>query len=181
MSGKDVRAGWMEGLQAVQPRGGASAWKTNMAVTPQRRAQCVVWYAKFSSVTRTQRAFRRQYNYHHVPPHRDIVKWYNMFLENGLTTPYTGGRVRDRNRKTFRVHGSRCAVCQLRNTFHTLRARVLPDGTSTCFHTTYLWLLKRITLYTVPYHLRNSMLNEYSVTATKPYFVVLPCCYASFH
>jgi hypothetical protein len=69
-----------------------------MAVTPQQRAQCVVWYAKFSIVTRTQLAFRRQYNCHHVPSHREIVKWY-MLLENGLTMPHTGGRVRDRNRE----------------------------------------------------------------------------------
>jgi hypothetical protein len=57
-----------------------------------------VWYAKFSSVTKTQRDFRRQYNCHHVPSHRDIVKWY-MFLENGLTMPHTGGRACDRNRE----------------------------------------------------------------------------------
>jgi hypothetical protein len=35
MSGKDVRVGWMEVLQVVQPLGGASAWDKNMAVTPQ--------------------------------------------------------------------------------------------------------------------------------------------------
>jgi hypothetical protein len=36
---------------------------------------------------------------------------------------------------------------------------------------------------TLSYHLRNSMPNpnKYSVTATKPYFVGLPCWYASFH
>jgi hypothetical protein len=65
--------------------GGSAAWPYGIA--------------KFSSVTKTQRAFRRQYNCHHVPSHRDIVKWYNMFLENGLTMPHTGGRVRDRNRE----------------------------------------------------------------------------------
>jgi hypothetical protein len=122
------------------PRGGASAWETNMAVTVQQRAQCVVWYEKFSSVIRTQRAFRRQYNNNHVPSHRDIVKWH-MFLENGLTMPNTGGRGRDGNRKTFgrswfRAHWSRCAACQLRETFHTIRVRGLSDGTSTCFRTT---------------------------------------------
>jgi hypothetical protein len=53
MSGKDVHVGWIEGLQVVQPRGGTSAWEINMAVTPQQRAQCVIWYAKFSNVTRT--------------------------------------------------------------------------------------------------------------------------------
>jgi hypothetical protein len=67
MSGKYILVGWMEGLQAVQPRGGASASETNMAVTPQQWAQCVVWCTKFSSVARTQRAFRNQYNCHHVP------------------------------------------------------------------------------------------------------------------
>jgi len=40
-------------------------------------------------------AFRRQY-IRHVPSHRDIVKWYNMFLENELQMPHTGGRRRDR-------------------------------------------------------------------------------------
>jgi hypothetical protein len=44
--------------------------------------------------------------------------------------------------KTFgkpwlRVHGSRCAACQLRKTFHTLRVWGLSNSTSTCFHTTY--------------------------------------------
>jgi hypothetical protein len=70
-----------------------------MAVTAQQGAQCVVWYGTFSSVTKTQRDFRRQYNCHHVPSHRDIVKWYNMFLENGLTMPHTGGSTRDRYRE----------------------------------------------------------------------------------
>ena len=32
-----------------------------MVITPQQRAQCVTWYAKFSSVVNTLRAFRRQY------------------------------------------------------------------------------------------------------------------------
>ena len=66
-----------------------------MVITPQQRAQCVIWHAKFSSVLNTQRAFRRQY-IRHVPSHRDIVKWYNMFLENELQMPHTGGRRRDR-------------------------------------------------------------------------------------
>ena len=56
------------------------------------------WYAKFSSVVNTQRAFRSQYNVRHVPSHRDIVKCY-MFLENGLQMPHTGGRRRDRNKE----------------------------------------------------------------------------------
>jgi hypothetical protein len=90
--------GGFTGGSAAWPRGGSSAWETNMAVTTEQRGQCAVWYAKFSSVTRTQRAFRRQYSCHHIPSHRDIVKWY-MFLENGLTMPHTGGRVRDRNRE----------------------------------------------------------------------------------
>jgi hypothetical protein len=53
----------------------------------------VVWYAKFSSVTRTQRAFRRRYICHHVPSHR------GMFLENDLTLPHAGRRLRDSNRE----------------------------------------------------------------------------------
>jgi hypothetical protein len=65
----------------------------------RRFSRVAVWYTKFSNVTRTQRAFRRHYNCHHVPSRRDIVIWYNMFLENGLTMPHTGGRVRDRNRE----------------------------------------------------------------------------------
>jgi hypothetical protein len=65
-----------------------------------RRFSCVaVCYAKFSSVKMTQGVFRRQYNCHHVPSCRNIVKWYHMFLENGLTMPHTGGSVRDRNRE----------------------------------------------------------------------------------
>jgi hypothetical protein len=106
-------------------RNGANSWETNMAVTPQQQAQGVVWYAKFSSVTRIA-SFSTQYNCHHVPSHRDIVKWYNISLENGLTMPHRGGKVRTgTGRKTFgkpwfRVHGSRCATCQLRKTFHTL-------------------------------------------------------------
>ncbi|XP_068083919.1 uncharacterized protein [Anabrus simplex] len=47
-----------------------------MVVTPQQRAQCVIWYAKFSSVVETQRAFRRQYN-----------------------MPHTGGRWHDSNKE----------------------------------------------------------------------------------
>ena len=42
---------------------------------------------------------RRQYDIRHVPSHQDIVKWYNMFLENGLQMPYTGGRRCDRNKE----------------------------------------------------------------------------------
>jgi hypothetical protein len=62
-------------------------------------SECVIWYAKFSSVTKTQRAFQCQYNCDHVPSHQDTVKWYDMFLGNGLNMPHTGGRVNDRNRE----------------------------------------------------------------------------------
>jgi hypothetical protein len=132
----------MEGLQAVQPRGGASVGETNMAVTKQQRAQCVVWYAKFSSVTRTQRAFRRQCNCHNVHSHRNIMKWY-MFLENGLTMPHTGRRVRDRNREDDIRHATIQSPCKSlrrlsaeKNFPYTTCQRIL-RSTSTCFRTTY--------------------------------------------
>jgi hypothetical protein len=51
MSGKYIHLGWMEGLQAVQPRGGACALETNMAVTPHQWKQCVVWCMEVSSIT----------------------------------------------------------------------------------------------------------------------------------
>jgi hypothetical protein len=70
-----------------------------MVITSQQRAQCVIWYAKFSSVVNTQWVFRHQYNVRHVPSHWDIVKWYNMFLENGLQMLHTGGRRRDGNKE----------------------------------------------------------------------------------
>jgi hypothetical protein len=46
MSGKDVLLGWMEVLQGVRPRGGASAWETNMAVIPQERAHITLSFGE---------------------------------------------------------------------------------------------------------------------------------------
>jgi hypothetical protein len=95
MSGKDVRLGRMDGLQALQPRGRVAAL-ANMAVTPctVRRMVCEIFEcykdeASFSTLLQLSPRLS----------HWDIVKCYNMFLENGLSMPHTGGRVRDRNKE----------------------------------------------------------------------------------
>lgn len=50
--------------------------------TPQRKVQCVLWLAKFESVTRVQREYRRVYN--EVPPHRNnINRWDKQLKETG--------------------------------------------------------------------------------------------------
>ena len=47
-----------------------------MATTNQQRTQCVLWYAKFESVKRVQREFRREYGVRNVPKYASIMLWY---------------------------------------------------------------------------------------------------------
>jgi hypothetical protein len=50
--------------------------------TVQRKAQTVLWYAKFESIIRVQREFRRECG---VRPRDDksITRWYEKFRETG--------------------------------------------------------------------------------------------------
>ncbi|PSN31065.1 hypothetical protein C0J52_27195 [Blattella germanica] len=54
-----------------------------LATTNQQRAQCVLWYAKFESVKRVQREFRREYGVRNVPKYDSIMLWYRTFAETG--------------------------------------------------------------------------------------------------
>ncbi|KAJ4436580.1 hypothetical protein ANN_16613 [Periplaneta americana] len=54
-----------------------------MATTNQQRAQCVLWYAKFESVKRVQREFRREYGVRNVPKYDSIMLWCRIFVERG--------------------------------------------------------------------------------------------------
>ena len=67
-----------------------------MATTNQQRAQCVLWYAKFESVKRVQREFRREYGVRNVPKYDSIMLWYRTFVETGsVLKKHAGGRRRN--------------------------------------------------------------------------------------
>ncbi|GBN56567.1 hypothetical protein AVEN_93054-1 [Araneus ventricosus] len=59
--------------------------------TVQRKVQCALWLAKFDSVLRIQREYRRVYN--EEPPHRNkIHRWDKQFRDSGslLNKPRSG-------------------------------------------------------------------------------------------
>ena len=67
-----------------------------MATTNQQRAQCVLWYAKFESVKRVQREFRREYGVRNVPKCDSIMLWYRTFAETGfMLKEHASGRSRN--------------------------------------------------------------------------------------
>ncbi|PSN46303.1 hypothetical protein C0J52_18609 [Blattella germanica] len=71
-----------------------------MATTNQQRAQCVLWYAKFESVKRVQREFRREYGVCNVPKYDSIMLWYRTYAETGsVMKKHAGGRRRNQNVK----------------------------------------------------------------------------------
>ncbi|PSN54262.1 hypothetical protein C0J52_08610 [Blattella germanica] len=71
-----------------------------MATTNQQRAQCVLWYAKFESVKRVQREFRREYGVRNVPKYDSIMLWYRTFAETGsVMKKHAGGRRRNPEHK----------------------------------------------------------------------------------
>ncbi|PSN36482.1 hypothetical protein C0J52_25268 [Blattella germanica] len=68
--------------------------------TNQQRAQCVLWYAKFESVKRVQREFRREYGVRNVPKYESIMRWYRTFAETGsVMKKYAGGPRRNPERE----------------------------------------------------------------------------------